>query len=110
MTTPSHSLQLRRLALKHALRTLSPTSFRMLLHLATDACEDTARVWTTPLRLAEDIGSPASLVSETLDLLVERKHMKLWSRSHAALRCYELGPLFVRRSEAPENLPVEPLP
>jgi hypothetical protein len=110
MTTSPHPLELRRLALKHAIRTLSPTSFRMLLSLASDTCVDTGRVWTTPLRLAEDLGVPATLVSETLDLLVERKHLSLWSRSHAALRCYEFGPLFVRRSEAPENLPVEPGP
>lgn len=110
MTTSSLPLMLRRLALKHAIRTLSPTSFRTLLHLVTDVCQDTGRVWTTPLRLAEDLGLPATLVSETLDLLVERKHLTLWSRSHAALRCYELGPLFVRRAEAPDNLPVAPAP
>ena len=106
----SNTLTLRRAPLAHALHTLSPTSLRTLLHLALMACPATGRVWTTPLRIAEDLHTTAAAAEELLALLAERKLLSLWSRSHGALRCYELGDVLARSGEAPANLPVEQSP
>jgi hypothetical protein len=65
-------------------------------------------VWTTPLRAADDLRLPVTLVDLLLASLVSEGHMVLWTKGIGALRCYELGAFFVRAHEAPENLPVEP--
>lgn len=100
-------LSLRRESLARAIQSLSPTSFRALLHLALTACPVTRRIWTTPLRAADALGLTAAAADDLLALLVERGFLRMLSRSHGALRCYEIANLLAPMEEAPANLPVE---
>ena len=111
--SPDRTLTLRRVPLALVCRTLSATDLQILLALVVGACPRTARVWTTPLRLAEEFNVAPVLVDVSLASLIALGHLALWSRSTSAcaLRCYEVGPVLVRRlDEPPDNLPVGPLP
>ncbi len=108
--TPTASITLRRAPLGQILMSLPAEACRVLFHLAHRACPRTGRVWTTPLRAADDLQLPVTLVDLYLASLVSEGHMMLWTKGIGALRCYELGAFFVRAPEAPENLPVEPDP
>lgn len=105
----SHTLTLRRGALTEAARSLPAVDLRVLLVLAASACPRTGRIWTTPLRLTDETALAPAVVDASLTSLESRSHLSLFARGHAALRCYELGPIFVRAlPEPPENLPVAP--
>lgn len=107
----SHTVTLRRGALATAAATLGAIDLRVLLVLASAACPRTSRAWTTPLRLAEELALAPPLIDDALTSLESRSHLMLFSRGHGALRCYELGPVFVRAlPEPPDNLPVAPSP
>lgn len=107
----SHTVTFRRVALTAAAQTLQAVDLRVLLVLAATACPRTARAWTTPLRLAEELALAPTIVDAALTSLESRSHLSLFSRGHGALRCYELGPVFVRAlPDPPENLPVAPSP
>ncbi len=105
--TPTASITLRRAPLGQILTTMPGEACRLLLHLARGACPRTGRVWLTPLRVADDLTLPVTLVDQLLVSLVSAGHLSLWSRGTGALRCYALGPLYVLVHEAPMNLPVE---
>jgi len=64
----------------------------------------------TPLRLAEDLRLPATLVEQFIATLVSAGHLSLWTRGTGALRCYVLGIVLVLVHDAPANLPVAPDP
>ncbi|MBI5515248.1 MAG: hypothetical protein HY909_15835 [Deltaproteobacteria bacterium] len=106
--TPTASITLRRAPLGEILTSLPAEPCRLLLHLAHRACPRTGRVWTTPLRAADDLGVPVTLVDRLLASLVSEGHLTVWTRGVGALRCYDLGAFFVRVPEVPENLPVGP--
>lgn len=108
--TPTASLTLRRTALGEALHALSAEGLRLLLLLAHRACPRTLRVWTTTLRLAEELHLAPVLLDELVGVLLRRGDITVWTRGAGALSCYEVGPLVVRTAEAPSNLPVEPDP
>lgn len=109
--TPVRLVSFRRVVLAEAAPRLSPDDFRLLVLLALSACPRTGRVWTTPLRLAEELGTAPVVIDAALQTLLAAGHITLYARSRAALRCYELGPVFQRAlDEPPENLPVEPAP
>lgn len=105
--TPAASITLRRAPLGQILTTLPGEACRLLLHLAHGACPRTGRVWMTPLRAADDLNLPATLVEQLLLSLASAGHLSIWSRGTGALRCYALGSLYVLVREAPMNLPVE---
>ena len=117
---PDQTVAFHRVPLAHALRTLPPTEFRLLTLLGLEACPRTKRIWTTPLRLAEELdgsrraGDPAlppGVVDAVLTVLLARGHITLYARGHGALRCYEVGLVVARYAdEPPSNLPVEHVP
>lgn len=114
---PDQSVTFHRVLFAHALRTLAPAEFRVLAALGLGACPRTKRIWTTPLRLAEDLGGsagtedpavPPSVIDAMLSVLVARGHITLYARSHGALCCYEVGFVVARYlDEPPDNLPVD---
>ncbi len=106
--TPTASVTLRRAPLGQILATMPGEACRLLLHLARSACPRTGRVWMTPLRAADDLNLPVTLVDQLLLSLVSAGHLSLWSRGTGALRCYALGALYVLAHDTPMNLPVEP--
>ncbi len=109
--SPDRTLTLRRVPFALVCRSLPAVDLQILLTLVASACPRTGRVWTTPLRLAEEFNVAPIIIDASLASLVAQGHLSLWSRSHGALRCYEVGHLLVRRlDEPPENLPVDPLP
>lgn len=109
--TPDRIVTFRRVPLAQACRTLPAEDLRLLVALTLGACPQTGRVWTTPLRLAEEFRVAPAAVDTALERLVDQGHASLWSRSHGALRGYEIGPALVRHlGEPPDNLPVGPLP
>jgi hypothetical protein len=111
---PDRIVTFRRVPFAEALRSLTASEFRLLTLLGLRACPRTKRVWTTPLRLAEEFSaSPetcaAAVIDAMLDVLVARGHITLHARSLGALRCYEVGVTVVRHpDEPPANLPVLP--
>lgn len=109
--TPDHSLTLKGVPLARAVRTLRGDELQLLLLLALNACRRTGRVWTTSLRLGEELHLAPTMVDSMVSVLITREHISLWSRGRAALRCYEINPTLLRRQgEAPPNLPVEVSP
>lgn len=108
--TPAASLTFRSAPLGEVITTFPGDACCILLLLARHACPRTGRVWVTPLRLAEDLRLPVTIVEMHLSTLVSSGHLSLWTRGVGALRCYVLGAVFVLSSDAPENLPVAPVP
>jgi len=108
MTTPAFAhLTLRRRELHEALTKLRPLDTVVLFLLVVRAHPRNARVWTTIERLSAELGFSDTLVTDTLDRLVDRGFAtKIPSR--APLLSLEVGPLLVREGEAPENIPLEP--
>lgn len=108
--SPTRFVTLRRLPLTLATRTLPAADLHVLVALTLAACPRTGRVWTTPLRLADELTLAPAAVEAAFASLTARGHITLWSRSSStlALRCYELGAMLAREVEAPDNLPVEP--
>lgn len=108
--TPDRILVLRRTPLALACRTLPGEALRVLIALAHGACPSTGRIWTTPLRLADDWDMPLGFVTSTLELLVAGGHIARVGRSQGALAAYEFGALLYRHAAPPTNLPVSPDP
>lgn len=109
--TPDHSLTFQGVPLARAVRTLHGDELQLLLLLALNACVRTGRVWTTSLRLAEELHVGPTTIDSMLSVLISRAHISLYSRGSAALRCYEISPALLRRQgEAPPNLPIEASP
>ena len=118
--TPDSLVTFERASLAEALRTLAPLELQVLVALALGACPRTRRVWTTPLRLADELAAtptpgathPApAAIDAILALLIARGHLALYARSHGALASYEVNVLLRRhRDEPPANLPVDPVP
>jgi len=108
--SPTRIVTLRRVPLALATRTLPAADLHVLVALALTACPRTGRVWTTPLRLADELTLAPAAVEAALASLTAHGHITLWSRSSStlALRCYEIGAVLARQVEAPDNLPVEP--
>lgn len=108
--TPTRIVTLRRVPLTLAVRSLAATDLQVLLALTLAACPRTGRVWTTPLRLADELILAPAAVEAAFASLAAHGHITLWSRSSSALalRCYELGSVLARQGDAPDNLPVEP--
>lgn len=108
--TPDRILVLRRTPLALACRTLPGEALRVLIALAHGACPNTGRIWTTPLRLADEWDMPPSFVASTLELLVVSGHISRVGRSQGDLCAYEFGALVYRHAAPPMNLPVSPDP
>lgn len=107
MTPPQAIIRLRRTELERALR-LPVGQLQVLVFLLTRACPVTARVWHPPERIAEFLDQPVSLVEDALHALAGRDFLEAHPTLMHQLRCVELGPVFQRSHEPPENLPVEP--
>ncbi len=107
--TPTRIVTLRRVPLALVVRTVTAQDLQVFLALTLAACPRTGRVWTTPLRLADELTQDPAAVEATFASLIARGHITLWSRSSSTLplRCYELGCVLARQGEAPDNLPVE---
>ncbi|MCZ7681152.1 MAG: hypothetical protein M5U28_21145 [Sandaracinaceae bacterium] len=80
----------------------------MLVALLVRACPDTGRVWEPPERLAESLELPVSLVEDALHALAACDLLEDHPTLMRQLRCLELGRVFLRRTTAPDNLPVDP--
>ncbi len=109
--TPTRIVTLRRVPLTLAARSLAAADLHVLVALTLAACPGTGRVWTSPLRLADELTLAPAVVEAAFALLVSRGLIALWSRSSStlALRCYEIGDVLARQVDAPDNLPVEPM-
>lgn len=107
MTPPEPILRLRRAELARALRRPA-VELQVLVALLVHACPETRRVWEPPERLAELLELPVSLVDDALHALGSLDFLEQHPTLMRQLRCVELGPVFVRRTTAPENLPVDP--
>lgn len=116
MTMLRPVIRLRRERLLAALRSLPVEETAVLLLLATQACPTTGRVWTSALRIADELNvprlpngleAPPVLIETLLTRLERRGHLRSLP-SRFGIRTLELGPVFVRDVEAPENLPVAP--
>lgn len=106
--TPDRILVLRRTALALALRTLPGEELRLLLALAHGVCPATNRIWTTPLRLADEWDREPEFVRRALESLVATGHIRRVAESRSDLVAFELGALVFRHAMPPENLPVAP--
>ena len=100
-------IRLRRTELERALR-LPSGQLQVLVFLLTHACPVTARVWDRAERIAECLDQPVSLVEDALHALAGREFLEAHPALMHQLRCVELGPIFQRSHEPPENLPVDP--
>lgn len=108
--TPSASITFRRAPLGELLTSLPSDACRILFYLARNTCPKVGRVWTAPLRIADDLQLPVTLVDQHLTALISAGHLSLWTRGTGGLRCYTLGPVYMLENGAPSNLPVEPDP
>lgn len=108
--TPDRILVLRRPQLALVCRGLPGEELRLLLALALGSCPVTSRVWTTPLRLADDWNLSPDFVTKTLEILVAAGHIRRVAESRGDLAAYEIGPLLFRHAAPPSNLPVAPGP
>jgi len=108
MTSLQPVLALRRTALARAVHDLPPVDARALLHLALHACPTTGHVWTTYVRLADELALSAPLVEHVLERLVRAGFVAFVEPTRRPLLLVELGPVFVRDGSAPSNTPVEP--
>ncbi len=100
-------VRLRRERLLGALRNLSVQEAAILILLVTQACPTTGRVWTSTSRIADELKVSPAVVETLLDRLELLGHVTS-ATARGSIRTIELGPVFVRDAEAPENLPVAP--
>jgi DNA-binding MarR family transcriptional regulator len=107
MTALQPTLVFRRTSLARAVHDLPPIDAKALLHLALHACPTTGRVWTTPVRLADELGLSATLVEHLLDRLGRAGFVRILEPTRRPLLVLELGPVFIRDGAAPGNVPVE---
>ena len=107
MTLLRPVIRLRRERLLAAVRSLSPQEVAILTLLLTQACPTTSRVWTSTTRLADELKVSPALVEALLDRLEVHQQLRVLP-VRGAIRTIELGPVFVRDVEAPDNLPLAP--
>lgn len=107
MTRPQPVLRIRREDLARA-QSLAAPELRVLLALLVRACPTTGRVWDPPERLAEELELPLTLVQDALHALAGLDFLGEHPTLMRQLRCVELGPVFLRQFDTPENLPIEP--
>ncbi|MDP3216533.1 MAG: hypothetical protein Q8S73_20660 [Deltaproteobacteria bacterium] len=107
MTSLRPTIVLRRGALLQALSFLPALDFQVLLAIVPHACPTMARAWVTVERLAAELRLTNAIVDDALLRLNQHRLIHTFAR-RGNLLGIELGPVFVRESEAPENLPVEP--
>lgn len=107
MTSLRPTIVLRRGALLQALSALSAIDLQVFVALLPHACPTTARSWLTVERLAAELRLTNAIVDDALLRLNQHRLILTFAR-RGDLLGIELGPVFVRESEAPENLPVEP--
>lgn len=100
-------IHLRRERLLAVTRHLSAQEVTLLVVLFAQACPTTGRVWTSASRLADELQLSPSLVETLLDRLDLAGHLRS-APVRGSIRTLELGPVFLRDVEAPENLPLAP--
>lgn len=99
----------RRQPLYGALTTLRPLDVVLLLAIVVHSHPRGGRVWSTTERLAAELGLTESLVTDSLERLIDRKFLTRIP-SRPPVLSLEVSDLLVREGEAPENLPLEPTP
>ncbi len=105
MTPLRPTLTVRRDPLRSAVRTLPHTHLALLVHLTTRACPATGRVWTSPARLAEELGLTSTLIEHALGQLETRRFVQVYG-GPSELCTIEMGAVLVREAPAPLNLPL----
>lgn len=98
---------LRREVLLGALRNLSVLEVAVLLVLVTQTCPTTGRVWTSAARIADELKVSPAVVETLLDRLEFVGFLRS-APVRGSIRTIELGLIFMRTADAPENLPVAP--
>ena len=109
MSSLRPTITLRRTVVLWIATRLSPLDVTVLLYLVAHACPTTARVWMTPARTAEDLGLTSGVVEQVLVHLARESVLTTFV-VRGNLHGIELGPVLIRDHDAPENLPVEPVP
>lgn len=101
-------LTLRREALLQVLSVLPPIDIAVLLYvLATRVCPTTGRAWAKPGWIATHLKLTDGLARRALEAIARTGIVRIFT-VHGDLYGLELGRVFVRHAEAPDNLPVEP--
>ncbi|MDB4928259.1 MAG: hypothetical protein JWM10_743 [Myxococcaceae bacterium] len=88
------------------LSVLSAIDLQVLVALMPHACPTTARAWVTLERLAAGLRLTTPIVDEAL-LRLNRHRLILTFVRRGDLLGIEIGTVFVRESEPPDDLPVE---
>lgn len=108
MTIPPTTLVLRRRAARLAIRLLDPFALRVLILLALRADPRTGRDWYALTTLADDLRATEKDSEHALRELERLGFIERLPAHGAWSASIELGPIFVRETPPPHNLPTPP--